>query len=105
MSVVQRNYDLLYRTKAEAIAFTRALIPMPEDDADRWFRKLMVIALFAVWTVLALEIGGTQPDKWLMYSLTGILFLIVGRMWDIELESIDLPGLSIGVDESDDRDD
>lgn len=78
---------------------------MPEDAPDRWFRKLVLLALLLVWAVLALDVTAAEPDQWLMYSLTGVLFLIIGRMWNIELESIDIPGLSLGtIDRNERRD-
>ncbi|MDQ2052854.1 hypothetical protein RBH26_20645 [Natronolimnohabitans sp. A-GB9] len=77
---------------------------MPEDAPDRWFRKAILLALFLVWSILVLDLTGAEPDPPLMYGLTGVLFLIIGRMWDVELEEIDLPGISIGTSDRDDQD-
>jgi len=75
---------------------------MSTDQADRWFRKLVLLALMLVWTVLVLDLTDANPERWVLYGLTAVVFLIAGRMWDLELEKIDVPGLSIGGNDTDD---
>lgn len=74
---------------------------MTDDQADRWFRKLVLLALLLVWTVLVLDLTDANPERWVLYGLTAVVFLIAGRMWDLELEKIDVPGLSIGSNDPD----
>lgn len=75
---------------------------MSDDQADRWFRKLVLLALMLVWTVLVLDLTDANPERWVLYGLTAVVFLIAGRMWDLELEKIDVPGLSFGGNDVDD---
>lgn len=102
LHIHQRPMD---RTKIELRCLLRALIPMPEESPASWFRKLVTLALLLVWVVLTMELTAAEPDQWLMYALTALLFLIIGRMWDLQLEKLDLPGLSISTSLSDDEED
>ena len=95
----------MYRTKIELRCLLRALIPMLEDSPGSWFRKLVTLTLLLVWVVLTMDLTPTEPDQWVMYALTALLFLIIGRMWDLQLEKFDIPGLSISTSASDDDED
>lgn len=95
----------MYRTKIELRCLLRALIPMLEDSPGSWFRKLVTLTLLLVWVVLTMDLTSTEPDQWVMYALTALLFLIIGRMWDLQLEKFDIPGLSISTSTSDDDED
>jgi len=70
-----------------------------------WFRKVVTLTLLLVWVALTMELTPTEPDQWMMYSLTALLFLIIGRMWDLQLEKLDIPGLSISTSGSEDDED
>jgi len=79
---------------------------MSDDSSSRWFAKLMAGALFGVWTILVLDITSVQPPDWLLMPMTALLFLIIGRLWNIEVEKVGLSGLfspdqSGGQDDSD----
>lgn len=53
----------------------------------------MAGALFVVWAILVLDITSVQPPDWLLMPMTALLFLIIGRLWNIEVEKVGLPGL------------
>lgn len=93
------------RTKIELRCLLRALFPMPEESSMSWFRKVVTLTVLLVWVALTMEITPAEPDQWMMYSLTALLFLIIGRMWDIQLEKFEIPGLSISTSPSDDNED
>lgn len=78
---------------------------MLEDPPRSWFRKLVTLTLLLVWVVLTTGLTPTEPDQWVMYALTALLFLIIGRMWDLQLEKLDIPGLSISTSTSNDDED
>ena len=78
---------------------------MPEESSSSWFRKVVTLTLLLVWVALTIEITPAEPDQWMMYSLTALLFLIIGRMWDLQLEKLDIPGLSISTSASEDDED
>ena len=78
---------------------------MLEDPPASWFRKLVTLTLLLVWVVLTIGLTPAEPDQWVMYALTALLFLIIGRMWDLQLEKFDIPGLSISTSLSDDEED
>lgn len=92
------------RVRVEARCLGLALIPMSDDDAATWFRKLITAALFLVWSTLTLEITAAEPSQWLMYALTATLFLIIGRLWDIKIEEIDVTSIIGGSDKGNDDD-
>jgi hypothetical protein len=76
---------------------------MSDDSSSRWFAKLMAGALFIVWTILVLDITSVQPPDWLLMPMTALVFLIIGRLWNIEVEKVGLPGL-FSTDDQDDND-
>ena len=78
---------------------------MPDESHMSWFRKVVTLTLLLVWVALTMELTPTEPDQWMMYSLTALLFLIIGRMWDLQLEKLDVPGLSISTSGSEDDED
>lgn len=63
----------------------------------------MAGALFVVWTILVLDITSVQPPDWLLMPMTALVFLIIGRLWNIEVEKVGLPGL-FSTDDQDDKD-
>ena len=78
---------------------------MSDESHMSWFRKVVTLTLLLVWVALTMELTPTEPDQWMMYSLTALLFLIIGRMWDLQLEKLDIPGLSISTSGSEDDED
>ena len=78
---------------------------MADESHMSWFRKVVTLTLLLVWVALTMELTPTEPDQWMMYSLTALLFLIIGRMWDLQLEKLDIPGLSISTSGSEDDED
>ena len=65
---------------------------MPDEQADQWFRKFVLLALLLTWVILVLDLTEADPERWVLYGLTAVVFLIAGRMWDVELERFDVPG-------------
>jgi len=75
---------MLRRVKFETRCLARGVNPM-KNGPNQPFEKLLTLILVAVWAVLALG-GTTQPPDWLLVSLTGFVFALVGRLWGIEAD-------------------
>jgi hypothetical protein len=50
------------------------------------FAKTVLLILLGVWVVLVLDLTAADPSQLLLYSLTALIFAIVGRLWRIEAE-------------------
>jgi len=50
------------------------------------FAKAVLLILLGVWVVLVLDLTVADPPQLLLYSLTALIFAIVGRLWRIEAE-------------------
>jgi hypothetical protein len=53
------------------------------NGPTRPFEKLLTLVLVGVWATLALGIQSTPT--WLLVSLTAFVFVLVGRLWGVEV--------------------
>jgi len=72
----------------------RGLIPMPDDHAARLAEKLIALFLIAVWGAVYLglsfeAVNVVEPRFWGVF--TAIVFILVGKLWDLEVQKY-LPG-------------
>ncbi|WP_254766519.1 hypothetical protein [Salinilacihabitans rarus] len=92
------------RAKIELVCLGRALMP----DDESLDRTVATLTLFAVWAgiVLGPMFTHADPPRYeIVVGVTSVVFLILGRMWGIEVERI-LDGITIsaGGDRSDEDD-
>jgi len=64
---------------------------MPDDDTARTLEKLIAALLVGAWTVgtmlmLVDAVPTTTPPFWTPF--TALVFLLVGRLWDLEVQKI-----------------
>ena len=74
---------------------------MPSDSERRVVAKLLAVALVFVWLTITVAVSfdrAVVPPHWLPF--TALVFLIVGRLWDIEVHQL-LPGAYGSIDDSD----
>ena len=104
MSVAPRTRDSLYRAKIELICLGRTLMP----DDDSFERTIATLILFGVWATMVVGpmfYPSAEPPAWeLQLGITAVAFLVLGRMWDIEVERV-LDGVTISTDGGQPRDD
>ncbi|AFZ74542.1 hypothetical protein SAMN05443661_110163 [Natronobacterium gregoryi] len=104
MSVKPRTDDPLHRTKIELICLGRALMP----DKDSLERTVATLILFGVWAAIVLGPmffpEAEPPPSELQLGTTAVAFLVLGRMWDLEVERV-LDGVTISTDGGQPRDD
>ena len=67
---------------------------MPDDTDRRIVEKGIAMALVIVWSIGTImmtltSVETTTPPHWLPF--TALVFLLVGRLWDLEVEQY-LPG-------------
>ena len=74
---------LLNRLSFEAYCLGRIFNPMTNGGVSR-FAKAVLLILLGVWVVLVLDLTAADPSPLLLYSLTALIFAIVGRAWRIE---------------------
>ena len=75
------------RAKVELTCLARTLIPMP-DDNGRLVAKLVAVVLVVLWSVVTLSltfegVDAVPPPHYGLF--TAVVFLLVGRLWDIEV--------------------
>jgi hypothetical protein len=90
MSRKHRHRD---RARIELWCLLRALIPMP-DDNGRLAAKVVAVNVVTAWSVVtvALTLEGVATVAPPFYGIfTAIVFLLVGRLWNLEVEAL-LPG-------------
>ena len=99
--------DPLYRAKVELLCLGRTLMP----DKDSVERTIATVILFIVWATIVIApmlVPETDPPPWELHiGITAVVFLVLGRMWDIEVERV-LDGVTISTDggqRSDDNED
>jgi len=67
------------------------------------FAKGVLLILLGVWAILVLDLTRANPSQFLLYSLTALIFSIVGRMWRLEakywLEKLNPITLKAGDDD------
>jgi hypothetical protein len=67
------------------------------------FAKAVLLVLLGVWVVLVLDLTAANPNQLLLYSLTALIFAIVGRLWRIEakhwLDKLDLVTIMLSDDD------
>jgi len=89
-----------YRTRrfgdvqTELKGLQRCLTPMSDDPYSRFVAKLIALLLVLTWSLITilLSLGAVStsvPPYWLPF--TALVFLLVGRLWDIEVSGL-LPG-------------
>lgn len=86
--------DATNRAQIEAQCLARALIPMPEDDERRLAAKAVALALVGVWLAItiSLTLEGVDAVRPPFYTpFTALVFLLVGKLWDLEAQSL-MPG-------------
>jgi len=82
------------RAQTEAHCLKRSLTPMPDDDSRRRGEKAIAVVLVAGWTTGTLgmtfnAVSTTPPPFWMPF--TALVFLLIGRLWQLEVEQL-LPG-------------
>jgi len=85
-------------------ALKRCLTPMASDTDRRVLAKIVGLVLVLLWSGITLAVSfdaAVVPPHWLPF--TALVFLIVGRLWSIEVEQL-LPG-SYGSTDTDDQQD
>ncbi|WP_235920773.1 hypothetical protein [Natronorubrum halalkaliphilum] len=77
-------------------------------DKDSLERTAATLILFGVWAAIVLGpmfFPEAEPPPWeLQLGTTAVAFLVLGRMWDIEVERV-LDGVTISTDGGQPRDD
>ena len=104
MSAKPHTDDRLYRAKIELVALGRTLMP----DHESLERTIATLVLFGVWATVVVGpmfAPEAEPPPWeLQLGITAIAFLVLGRMWDLEVERV-LDGVTISTDGGRPRDD
>lgn len=72
----------------------RGLIPMADDHAARLVEKLIALVLVLAWTAVFVGmsfegVAVVEPRFWGVF--TAIIFILVGKLWDLEVQKY-LPG-------------
>ncbi|AFZ73028.1 hypothetical protein [Natronobacterium gregoryi] len=103
MSVKPNTDDPLYRAKIELICLGRTLMP----DDESFERTVATLVLFGVWATIVIGpmfFPEAEPPRGeLQISITAVAFLVLGRMWDLEIERV-LDGVTISTDGGQPRD-
>lgn len=84
----------------ELYALIRTFRPVPQNNDAR---KHLSTILVATWSVLTLGLAGGwfgNPSVVFYGPLTALVFLIVGRMWGLEVQGLAGP-LQIGTQDDD----
>ena len=74
---------------------------MPSDSERRVVAKLLAVVMVLGWLTITVAVSfdrAVVPPHWLPF--TALVFLIVGRLWDIEVDQL-LPGAYGSTDDSD----
>jgi len=85
MSVKPSSDDPLDRAKIELICLGRTLMP----DEDTFERTVGTILLFVVWAAIVLGpmyTGADPPRYEIGIGTTIIVFTVLGKMWDFEVQ-------------------
>lgn len=78
------------RAVLELRCLGKAVIPMPEDNGRR-VAKAVALVLVLTWclTTLALTFEAVATVNPPFYTaFTAVVFLVVGKLWDIEVRSV-----------------
>ena len=93
----------LDRAKIELIALGRTLMP----DQESLERTAATLILFGVWAVIVVGpmfFPEANPPPWeLQLGTTAVAFLVLGRMWNLEVERV-LDGVTISANGSQSQD-
>ena len=103
MAVRPQSDDPLYRAKIELVCLGRTLMP----DEETLERTIATIVLFGVWAAVVLGpmfFDANPPPGELQVGITAFAFLVLGRMWNLEVERV-LNGITISTDGGQPRDD
>jgi hypothetical protein len=57
-----------------------------KNGGNSRFSKVLTLIVVAVWAALALGFGPESPSTWLLVTSTAFVFLLVGRMWGVEVD-------------------
>ena len=74
---------------------------MPDDSDRRVLAKFVAGILVLLWSTITVAVSfeaAVVPPHWLPF--TALVFLIVGRLWSIEVDQL-LPGAYGSTDDSD----
>ena len=85
-----------YSIELEYAALKRCLVPMPDDNKGRVVAKLVAIMLVGTWLTITIAVAferAVVPPHWL--GFTALIFLLVGRLWDLEVRQL----LPVGTSE------
>ena len=88
MATKSHQLDPVDRTKIELICLWRALMPHEDNDA---IPKIIALILVGLWSAitLALTLEGVDAVAPPYYGLfSALVFLLVGRLWNIEVERL-----------------
>jgi len=75
----------LHKLPFEFACLKRSLNPMKNGGNSR-FSKVLTLIVVGVWAALALGFGPSSPSSWLLVTSTAFVFLLVGRMWGVEVD-------------------
>lgn len=78
------------RARIELHCLLRALIPMP-DDNGRLAAKVVAVIFTTAWAAItvALSLEGVETVSPPFYGVfTAVVFLLLGRLWNIEVEQL-----------------
>lgn len=94
--------DLTTRAQIETRCLIRGLNPM-KNGPTKPFEKLLTLILVGVWAALTLGLAPTDPPTWLLVSSTAFVFVLIGRLWGVEvdywLDSLNPITISLGDDD------
>lgn len=83
------------QARIEARGLLRVFMPHEDNSLTK---KILTISFVSVWLLITVglafqDIGTIAPPHYGIF--TAIVFLIVGKQWDIEVERLN-PGISLG---------
>lgn len=70
-------------------ALKRCLTPMPEDAERRVVAKVIALGLVTTWLAVTVAVSfevAVVPPHWLPF--TALIFLLVGRLWNLEVHQL-----------------
>jgi len=93
---------MVFNRIAFEIQCLQRALNVTKNGPNSRFAKGVLLILIGVWAVLVLDLTRANPSQFLLYSLTALIFSIVGRMWRIEvqhwLSKIQTVTISLGDD-------
>lgn len=82
---------MVIRLGIELEALGRVFMPDVTDSHKKIFRGVISVILVTAWSAGTLlmmveDVPTTRPEIWTVF--TAIIFLMIGRFWDIEVEKL-----------------